>query len=98
MKKFLAIAGSAMFTIAVIAQAPSATVERHLANITQLTTGGENAEAYFSPDGRQLIYQSTRDGGACDQQYVMNIDGTGVHRVSSGAGRTTCGYFTPDAK
>ena len=79
------------------ASRPSAP-EPRLRNIRQLTFGGENAEAYFSPDGRQLIFQSTRDGGACDQQYVMNIDGTGVHRVSSGAGRTTCGYFTPDAK
>ena len=33
----------------------------------QLTFGGENAEAYFSPDGKQLIFQSTRDGGGCDQ-------------------------------
>src|SRR5256885_3928436 len=26
----------------------------------------------------------------------MNIDGTGVHRVSNGRGRTTCGYFFAD--
>ena len=41
--------------------------EPRLRNITQLTFGGENAEAYFSPDGRQLIFQSTRDGAGCDQ-------------------------------
>src|SRR5262249_56617608 len=29
--------------------------ERHLANIKQLTNEGENAEAYLSPDGKQLI-------------------------------------------
>lgn len=67
--------------------------ERHLTNIRQLTHGGENAEAYFSSDGKQLIFQSTRDGRTCDQQYIMNVDGTGVRRVSSGTGRTTCGYF-----
>ena len=50
--------------------------EPRLRNIKQLTFGGENAEAYFSPDGKQLIFQSTRDGGGCDQQYVMNVDGT----------------------
>jgi Tol biopolymer transport system component len=72
--------------------------EPHLANIRQLTSGGENAEAYFSPDGKQLIFQSTRDGAGCDQQYVMNVDGSGLRRLSSGAGRTTCGYFYPDAK
>ena len=51
--------------------------EPHLRNIRQLTFGGENAEAYFSPDGRQLIFQSTRDGAGCDQQFVMNVDGIG---------------------
>ena len=67
--------------------------ERHFARIRQLTFGGENAEAYFSRDGQRLIFQSTRDGRTCDQQYVMNVDGSGVHRVSNGFGKTTCGYF-----
>jgi len=67
--------------------------ERHLANVHQLTDGGENAEAYFSRDGRRLIFQSTRDGRTCDQQYVMGIDGSGLRRVSTGTGKTTCGYF-----
>ena len=52
--------------------------EKHLKNITQLTFGGENAEAYFSADGRRLIFQSTRDGRECDQIYLMNVDGSGV--------------------
>jgi len=72
--------------------------ERHLANIRQLTTGGENAEAYFSRDGQWLTFQSTRDGRACDQQYVMRIDGSGLRRVSDGRGKTTCGWFLPDGK
>lgn len=67
--------------------------ERHFGTIRQLTYGGENAEAYFSPDGRSLIFQSTRDGRTCDQQYVMRTDGSELRRVSSGAGKTTCGYF-----
>ena len=69
--------------------------ERHLRNIRQLTFGGENAEAYFSFDGQQLIFQSTRDGAGCDQQYTMKIDGSDLRRVSSGQGRTTCGFFLP---
>lgn len=69
------------------------TGERHLANIRQLTFGGENAEAYWSADGRQLIFQSTRDGRSCDQQFVMNADGSNLRRVSTGNGKTTCGYF-----
>lgn len=67
--------------------------EKHLRNIRQLTYGGENAEAYFSADGKKLIFQSTRDGGGCDQIYTMNIDGSDVRMVSTGKGRTTCSYF-----
>ncbi len=67
--------------------------ESHLANIRQLTFGGENAEAYFSPDGQWLIFQSSRDGRSCDQQYVMRVDGSDLRRVSDGTGKTTCGYF-----
>jgi len=72
--------------------------ERHLANIRQLTFGGENAEAYFSTDGTRLIFQSTREGVPCDQIFTMRIDGSDLKRVSTGTGRTTCGYFTPDGK
>lgn len=75
------------------AAAVAAAGEPHLRNIRQLTNGGENAEAYFSGDGRRLIFQSTRDGRSCDQEYVMNVDGSEVHRVSSGHGKTTCGFF-----
>jgi TolB protein len=68
--------------------------ERHLRNVRQLTFEGNNAEAYFSRDGRKLIFQRQVDGqNACDQQFVMNTDGTGMRRVSNGQGRTTCGYF-----
>jgi len=67
--------------------------ETHLTNVRQLTAGGTNAEAYFSADGQSLIFQSTRRGRACDQEYVMRIDGTDLHEVSNGAGKTTCGYF-----
>ncbi|MDX6498152.1 MAG: hypothetical protein QOG23_1412 [Blastocatellia bacterium] len=72
--------------------------EKHLRNIRQLTFGGENAEAYFSADGRKLIFQSTRSGSECDQIYTMNVDGSGVHLVSTGDGRTTCSYFFPGDK
>ena len=59
-----------------------------------LTDKGENAEAYFSPDGTHLIFQSSPDPVSCDQMYVMKIDGTDRRRVSNGEGRTTCGFFT----
>lgn len=67
--------------------------EGRLRNIRQLTFGGQNAEAYFSADGRQLIFQRQEADSGCDQQFIVNVDGTGLRRVSSGLGRTTCGYF-----
>jgi TolB protein len=81
------------------AQGPvPAPAEKHLRNIRQLTHGGENAEAYFSSDGKRLIYQSTRGGYPCDRIFTINIDGTGDKLVSTGTGRTTCGYFYPGGK
>ena len=67
-------------------------------NVRQLTFGGENAEAYFSTDGQNIIFQSTREPYECDQQYTMGIDGSGLRLVSTGAGRTTCGYYTADGR
>ena len=72
--------------------------EKHLRNVKQLTFGGENAEAYFSADGKRLIFQSTREGHECDLIYTMNIDGSDVRMASSGDGRTTCSYFFPNGK
>ena len=72
--------------------------EKHLKNLRQLTSGGENAEAYFSFDGKKLIFQSTRSGWPCDQIYIMSTDGSGVQQVSTGKGRTTCAYFLKDGK
>ena len=69
--------------------------EKHLANIRQLTAGGENAEAYFSFDQAKLIFQSTRPPYGCDQIFTMRVDGSDIRLVSTGKGRTTCGYFLP---
>ena len=75
---------------------PASAEEPHLANLQQLTHEGENAEAYFSADGKKLIFQHThRPETPCDQIFEMNIDGSNVHRLSNGNGRTTCSYFYP---
>ena len=71
---------------------------QHLENIHQLTHGGQNAEAYWSPDGKRLVFQSTRPGYECDQIFVMNADGSDQKLVSTGKGRTTCAYFLKDGK
>ncbi len=72
--------------------------ESYLKNIKQLSFGGENAEAYFSFDGKQLIFQSKRDNLGCDQIFTMNVNGSNVKMVSNGEGRTTCSYFFKGGK
>ncbi|MBK7104547.1 MAG: PD40 domain-containing protein [Ignavibacteriae bacterium] len=78
------------------------TGETHLRNIKQLTFGGNNAEAYWSFDSRQLVFQSDWDSinsQGCDQIFIMNVDGSKLNSgekyklVSTGKGRTTCSYF-----
>jgi Tol biopolymer transport system component len=72
-------------------------MEPRLTNVRQLTAGGQNAEAYFSPDGTRLIFQSAMPGVTeCDQQFTMTLDGQNLRMVSTGLGRTTCGYYLGD--
>lgn len=79
--------------------------EQHFANVRQLTFGGDNAEAYFSFDGKYIIYQrtDTKAGIQCDQIWMGKIPES-VNEpfvpklVSTGTGRTTCAYFYPDGK
>ena len=70
--------------------------EKHFKNIKMLTNRGENAEAYFSFDGKKLVFQATFDSMECDQIFTINTDGTDRQLVSTGKGRTTCSYFYPD--
>jgi TolB protein len=96
--------GTAASTSRAKETAPSATPpqdlhyleEKHLTNLRQLTFGGQNAEAYFSFDGSELIFQSTRDDLECDAIFRMNADGSNVRMVSSGQGTTTCSFIAPD--
>ena len=94
----LGVAGSASEKSTLAQPSPSAAMEEetHLTDLRQLTFGGENAEAYYSLDGQRLIFQTRREGVPCDQIYTMNVDGSEMQMVSTGEGRTTCGYFFPD--
>jgi Tol biopolymer transport system component len=81
-------------------------IEKHLTNIRQLTWGGNNAEAYFSPNGKNLSFQSDYKawGLECDQIFNLSIKKAAkdsTYRpplISTGEGRTTCSYFMPDGK
>jgi TolB protein len=74
----------------------SSASEPRLANIRMLTNGGENAEAYFSGDETKLIFQRTRPPELpCDQMFTLDLRTGEEKLVSTGKGRTTCGYFYP---
>ncbi|MBL8842356.1 MAG: PD40 domain-containing protein [Planctomycetes bacterium] len=72
--------------------------ERRLRNVRQLTFSGQNAECYFSFEGDQFIFQSTRADFVADQIFTMDLAAGSLRLVSSGLGKTTCGYFLPGAK
>jgi Tol biopolymer transport system component len=73
----------------------------HLKNIRPITTDFVRAgEGYFSPDGRQIIFQAEEKGTGNPfyQIFVMDLATGRYRRVSPGIGRTTCSYFSPDGK
>jgi Tol biopolymer transport system component len=72
--------------------------ETHFGELRMLTDGGENAEAYFSFAGNDLIFQSTRPPYGCDQIFTLNTDTAETTLASTGVGRTTCAYFLPGDK
>jgi Tol biopolymer transport system component len=68
-----------------------------LSNVRQLIFEGKRSgEGYFSPDGKELIFQSEREPeNPFYQIYVLNFESGDVHRVSPGTGKTTCAFFRP---
>lgn len=72
--------------------------ERHLQNVRQLTFGGQNAEAYWSVDGRKITYQTLQPGYPDEQVFTMDADGRNKSLVSTGKGRCTCSYFSPNGE
>ena len=68
-----------------------------------MTAGGDNAEAYFSFDQKQLVFQSNNPawGLNCDQIFFFDIEEAAADStlrpkmLSTGLGRTTCSYFLP---
>jgi len=76
--------------------------EKHLSNVKQLTFGGDNAEAYFSFDGKAITFQANNPawGTECDQIYYFEFANGNMIKgapkmISTGKGRTTCSYFLP---
>jgi Tol biopolymer transport system component len=66
-------------------------------DLRQLTDNGAyNAEGTLSPDGKTIIFTSTRDGDL--DLYTMNVDGSNVRRITRRVGYDGGGVFSPDGK
>lgn len=80
--------------------------EKHLKNLKMLTHGGDNAEAYFSFNGKFASFQSNNAKWnlKCDQIFNLDIEKAAKDStykptmISTGKGRTTCSYFLKDGK
>ncbi|MFN6387724.1 MAG: TolB family protein [Bacteroidota bacterium] len=79
--------------------------EKYFKNVRQLTFGGDNAEAYWSYDGKSIVFQKTnpKEGIFCDQIFVAKVPITDAQKftpkmIGTGKGRSTCAYFLPDGK
>ena len=87
------------FLVALATLAPGRSAESEasfLQNVRQLTYEGKSGEGYFSPDGKHLIFQSTREeGNPFYQIYILSFETGDIQRVSTGAGKTTCAFFRP---
>jgi Tol biopolymer transport system component len=94
----VAAAAAAVVPLPAGARTPPDARERRLGNVRRLTSGGQNAEAYWDATGARLIFQSTRPPHGCDQIFTMRADGSEQALISGGVGRTTCGFFFPDGR
>ncbi|HEV8543429.1 MAG TPA: peptidase M28, partial [Verrucomicrobiae bacterium] len=71
---------------------------RFIANVRQLTFEGKSGEGYFSPDGKNIIFQSVREAeNPFYQIYILSLETGDTHRVSPGLGKTTCSFFRPSS-
>jgi len=93
---------SLLLTLA-LAQSPQTAVTdaaaeaQHISNLRQVTAGLPRAgEGYFSPDGQWIVYQAYPVGYPFYQIYVQKLDESTPRLLSTGRGRTTCAYFSPD--
>ena len=60
----------------------------------RLTSGpGIDTGPSYSPDASQIVCESDREGS--HQLYVMNSDGSNIHRISFGDGRYSTPVWSP---
>ncbi len=90
---------TALFAVAAVAHGQESIESKFLNNVRQVTSGFVKAgEGYFSPDGTEMVYQAQPLDYPFYQIYTQPLAGGRPQRISTGRGRTTCAYFSPDAQ
>lgn len=57
---------------------------------------GDDRAASWSPDGRRLVFDSTRDGNT--ELYAIDVDGTNTVRVTDAPGEDWAAAWSPDGR
>jgi len=68
--------------------------ELPIKNIPSVTNG---AEAYFSPDGKAVIFNGKMGKDTTHQVYTVNIDGSNLKKINA-VGDDACSHFTPNGE
>jgi hypothetical protein len=71
--------------------------ETHFNHLWKVTSGGNNAEGYWSCAGDRIVFQrqNEAEGLDCDRIFATRLAGGPFEPISSGVGVTTCAYFLP---
>lgn len=98
-RPFLCGAFTLMSLVAAACRADDSVEPQFLSNLRQVTSGFVRAgEGYFSPDAQTIIYQAVTQDYPFYQIFTQPLEGGVPHRISTGRGRTTCSYFSPDGR
>jgi Tol biopolymer transport system component len=89
-----------LFAFLLVAAMPALAEPSPISSPRQLTFEGKRAgEGYFSADGKRMIFQSERiEANPFYQMYILDLETGDIDRVSTGVGKTTCGWIHPDGR
>jgi dipeptidyl aminopeptidase/acylaminoacyl peptidase len=65
-------------------------------DLRQLTEGNSDTDPVFSPDGRQLLFASSREGGG--QLWTLDVDGGEPHKLTDWAPGLGSAVWSPDGR
>jgi Tol biopolymer transport system component len=73
---------------------------RNLVRLTSNPLGATDLPQDFSPDGSQIVFLRSEpvEGALYGSLYIVNVDGTGLHRITPPGSHTQTARWSPDGK